>query len=381
MKQELQQRLNNLQSAIIEANADACVITSSVNQYYLCDFIFDGYLYVLPEGEPTLFVRRPVGVEGENVIYIRKPEQIPDFISATPKRVMLETDVLSYNTTLRLQAALHDPEIVNVSGKLREIRSVKSEYELSQLRESAKIQADIYRQIPSLYRAGITDIEFQADVEHLMRKNGSIGIFRAYGENMDIFMGSVLAGDNAQTPSPFDFAMGGGGVSPALPIGASGVTLKEGMTIMFDMTGNYTAYQSDMTRTFAIGKIDEIAYRAHAVSVEMNQWVLDNVKPGTSCAEVYAYALETAKKYGLEDNFMGTKQQAKFVGHGVGIEINEPPVLTLRSKEVFLPNMAFAFEPKFVLPGIGGVGIENTFVVTESGVEKITICEEKIITL
>jgi Xaa-Pro aminopeptidase len=78
---------------------------------------------------------------------------------------------------------------------------------------------------------------------------------------------------------------------------------------------------------------------------------------------------------------MGTRQQARFVGHGIGLEINEPPVLTPRSKEELQPNMMFALEPKFVIPGVGAVGVENSFLVTETGLEKITLFEEDIIPL
>ena len=378
---EYQQRIKSVQDAIMQQQADACIITTGVNQYYLFGFIFDGYAYITPETEPLLFVRRPENIE--DGIVIRKPEQIPDMLRERamfmPEKVLVEGDSLSLNNALRLQQALENPQFLNVSGIVRTIRSIKSEYELMQMRKSATIQSEVYTLIPSLYRKGMTDILFQATVEYEMRKRGSLGIFRAFGDNMDIFMGSVLAGDNAQEPSAYDFSMGGAGLSSYLPIGAAGVTLEEGMTIMFDMSGNYTPYQSDMTRTFAIGEVDKKAYDAHQVSIEMNNWVLENVKPGTSCADIYHYSLETAKKYNLESYFMGTKQQAKFVGHGIGLEINEPPVMTPRSKEILKPNMAFAYEPKFVLPGIGAVGIENTFIVNEKRVEKITVCEEKIL--
>ncbi|WP_373733416.1 M24 family metallopeptidase [Bacteroides heparinolyticus] len=376
---ELSNRVKKVQNLLHDLGADACVITSSVNQFYLTNSVFDGYFYIQAEEEPLMFVRRPAGLE--NVHYIRKPEQITDFIIRLPKVVLMETGVMPYTTALRLQKALGMPEIIDVSGKMREIRSVKSEFEMEQMRANAKIQSEVYKQIPSLYRDGITDIEFQIEVERVMRLNGSIGIFRAYGERMEIFMGSVLAGDNADVASPYDFSMGGGGLSKILPIGASGVALKEGMTVMFDMAGNYTPYQSDMTRTFAIGKIPDIAYRAHQVSIEMSRWLEQNVKPGITCAEIYDYSLKTAVNNGLEANFMGNTQQVKFVGHGLGLEINEPPVLTPRSKEVLQKNMAFAYEPKFVFPKIGAVGIENTFIVTDSGLEKITICEENIIEL
>ena len=201
MKNELTQRVKNIQQFILASNADACIITTAVNQYYLCNFVFDGYLYILPQGNPILFVRRPQDIDADNVIYIRKPEQIAEILEqkniALSKSVLIESDVMPFSVAQRLQASLLMPKLMNVSGEMRRIRSLKSESELNQMRECAKIQAEVYRQIPSLYRRGMGDIEFQVEVEYLMRRSGSIGIFRAFGNNMDIFMGSVLAGDNA----------------------------------------------------------------------------------------------------------------------------------------------------------------------------------------
>ena len=150
---------------------------------------------------------------------------------------------------------------------------------------------------------------------------------------------------------------------------------------MADMSGNYTAYQTDMTRVFSIGKLPDRAYRVHRVALEIQARMERTAKPGVPCAELYRDALAMAGQEGLEDCFMGTRFQAKFVGHGVGLEINELPVLTTRSKDILQPGMTFAFEPKFVLAGIGAVGIENTFLVTDSGVEKMTLLDENIIEL
>ena len=144
---------------------------------------------------------------------------------------------------------------------------------------------------------------------------------------------------------------------------------------------NYTAYQTDMTRVFSIGKLPDRAYRVHRVALEIQARMERTAKPGVPCAELYRDALAMAGQEGLEDCFMGTRFQAKFVGHGVGLEINELPVLTTRSKDILQPGMTFAFEPKFVLAGIGAVGIENTFLVTDSGVEKMTLLDENIIEL
>jgi len=385
IKRESSQRLSRLQQAIRELQADACLISTSVNQFYLLGFIFDGYIFVQPDGDPVLFVKRPSGITGDHVSYIRKPEQLPDFLRqrklALPGRVMVECDALPYSAVARLQTALGMPELMDASGEMRRIRSVKSEYELEQMRECANIHAAVYQQIPHIYRDGMTDIEFQIELEREMRLAGSSGIFRTFGENMDIFMGSILTGDNAQSASPFDFALGGQGLSPLLPIGANGTKLIPGTTLMVDMAGNYRPWMSDMTRTFAIGTVPDIAHKAHQVSIDICKAIAATGQSGASCADIYLLAEEMARKNGLAGCFMGTKQQAKFVGHGVGLEINEPPVLAPRSKEILETGMAIAVEPKFVLPGIGAVGIENSYIVRENGLEKITCCEEKMVAL
>ena len=138
---------------------------------------------------------------------------------------------------------------------------------------------------------------------------------------------------------------------------------------------------TDMTRVFSVGRLTEEAYRAHQVALTIQQEVENATRPGTACSDLYNIAANIAKKEGLSANFMGTEQQAKFVGHGIGIQINELPVLTPRSKEELLPNMVLALEPKFVIPGVGAVGIENSFLVTETGVEKLTRFNEEIIPL
>lgn len=385
LKKELQQRLKKLQQAIRDAQADGCIIHTSVNLYYLTRCIFDGYFYVHADEKPVLFVKRPAEIQGERVEYIRKPEQMPDVLQkyniVPPQTLLIESDLMPYSSALRLKATFHNAELKNASSLMRQIRSVKSTYELNEMRACAAIHAKIYEEIPRIYRKGMRDIDLQIELEYLMRKEGSMGIFRSFGENMDIFMGSVLAGDNAQEASPFDFSMGGKGLSPYLPIGASGVLLKEGMTVMIDMAGNYKPYQSDMTRTFAVGSVSPEVRKIHQVSIDILHEIEKTAKPGTLCADLYILAETKVRQHGLEKYFMGTKQQAKFIGHGVGLEINEPPVLTARSKEALQAGMSIAIEPKFVLPGVGPLGIENTYIVTATELEKITVCEEALISL
>ena len=385
MENELELKWRRIQQAMRQEEADGCLLTMNMNLYYVSGQVFNGYFYLPAEGRPYWFVKRLTIPETNQVHVIRKPEQIPDFFRdlnlAMPRKLLLEADELSYNEYIRLQHVFRAEATGNASALIRHIRMIKTPWEIEQMRISARKHEAVYREIPACYRPGMRDIELQIEIEKRMRVHGSLGYFRAFGSNMDIFMGSLLAGENAGEPSPFDFALGGTGMHASGPLGANGTLLREGTTVMADMSGNYTAYQTDMTRVFSIGKLPDRAYRVHRVALEIQARMERTAKPGVPCAELYRDALAMAGQEGLEDCFMGTRFQAKFVGHGVGLEINELPVLTSRSKDILQPGMTFAFEPKFVLAGIGAVGIENTFLVTDSGVEKMTLLDENIIEL
>ena len=385
MENELELKWRRIQQAMRQEEADGCLLTMNMNLYYVSGQVFNGYFYLPAEGRPYWFVKRLTIPETNQVHVIRKPEQIPDFFRdlnlAIPRKLLLEADELSYNEYIRLQHVFRAEATGNASALIRHIRMIKTPWEIEQMRISARKHEAVYREIPACYRPGMRDIELQIEIEKRMRVHGSLGYFRAFGSNMDIFMGSLLAGENAGEPSPFDFALGGTGMHASGPLGANGTLLREGTTVMADMSGNYTAYQTDMTRVFSIGKLPDRAYRVHRVALEIQARMERTAKPGVPCAELYRDALAMAGQEGLEDCFMGTRFQAKFVGHGVGLEINELPVLTTRSKDILQPGMTFAFEPKFVLAGIGAVGIENTFLVTDSGVEKMTLLDENIIEL
>lgn len=385
MENELELKWRRIQQAMRQEEADGCLLTMNMNLYYVSGQVFNGYFYLPAEGRPYWFVKRLTVPETNQVHVIRKPEQIPDFFRdlnlAMPRKLLLEADELSYNEYIRLQHVFRAEATGNASALIRHIRMIKTPWEIEQMRISARKHEAVYREIPACYRPGMRDIELQIEIEKRMRMHGSLGYFRAFGSNMDIFMGSLLAGENAGEPSPFDFALGGTGMHASGPLGANGTLLEEGTTVMADMSGNYTTYQTDMTRVFSIGKLPDRAYRVHRVALEIQARMERTAKPGVPCAELYRDALAMAGQEGLEDCFMGTRFQAKFVGHGVGLEINELPVLTTRSKDILQPGMTFAFEPKFVLAGIGAVGIENTFLVTDSGVEKMTLLDENIIEL
>jgi len=385
-QQELLLRREKVQQELKNTAINACLISSPVNIYYLTGQVFKGYIFLPAEGNPVLFYQRPK-LTDPDAVSLRKPEDMPDLLKerniklSEYPRIALETDDLRYNEAVRLQKALGLEQTDNASTLMRKVRMIKTDWEVEMIRLTAAQHVRVYEQIPTLYKEGMRDIDLQIEIEKLMRQSGSIGIFRAFGSFMDIFMGTVLVGDNANAPSPYDFSLGGAGINHSFPIGACGEKITAGKTIMVDMSGNYSAYITDITRTFALGNLSDLALKAHKTAIEMHEYLRTTVKPGVSFADIHNKTLEIADKAGLNDYFMGNKQQAKFTGHGFGIEINEMPVFMARSKDLFQENMTVAFEPKFVIPEIGGVGIENSYLITSNGIENLTPMEEDIIFL
>ena len=382
---EIEIRKNKIQSVIRRSGADAFLINDNVNLFYTSGRVFSGYTYIPAEGEMIYFVRRPVGLLKENLIYIRKPEQIPEELKrlgiVMPNVLLLENDSLTYNESIRLSNIFPEAKIENGTPLIREVRTIKTPYEINLIRESAAHHSSMYRKAPAVYKQGMSDIEFSIELERLARLHGSLGLVRIFGDSMEIYMGSVLAGENADEPSPYDFALGGAGLDPSLPISSNGSIMRPGNTVMVDIGGNFTGYMSDMSRVFSLGEIPEKAKEAHNVSLKIQSEIEKIAKPSIPASDIYDLAFEIAKKSGFEANFMGHRQKAGFIGHGVGIELNEAPVFAPRSKDILAEGMVFALEPKFVIPQVGAVGIENTFVVTADGIKKLTQCEEDILPL
>lgn len=261
-------RKEKIQAALRKMSADALLLADNANLYYTSGRVFCGYTYVPVEGDMIYFVRRPVGLTGDNLVYIRKPEQIPDEMQkrglSMPETLMLEGDSLSFNEYNRLASVFSASRILcDGTTLIRGVRAVKTPYEMELIRQSAASHDMLYRHIPKLYKEGMTDQEFADRDRTCGRQHGSLGIFRIFGRSMEIFMGNVLAGENADTPTPYDFAMGGAGLDDSLPLGCNGASIRRGQTVMVDINGNFTGYMTDLTRVFSLGDIPEKALHAH----------------------------------------------------------------------------------------------------------------------
>ncbi|MBD5185284.1 MAG: aminopeptidase P family protein [Bacteroides sp.] len=376
-----QERVRSLMKADA-SRPDALLITDYANIFYLTGRVFAGQIYLPLEGEMICFVRRPVDLEGDGTVRIRKPEEMAQTIGLNaPARLGLELDITAWSAVKRLSAVFPEAEIVNASPIMRMARAVKTDLEIEMVRRSGVAHEEVYSRIPRLYSEGMTDLQLQVEIERESRLKGCLGMFRISGTSMETFMGSLIAGDNADAPSPYDFAMGGAGLDPSLPVGANDSTILPGNTVMVDLNGNFTGYMTDMSRVYSLGEISELARKAHQCSIDIHRMIAKAAVPGTPAKALYEMAMELVKERGLENYYMGHRQQAGFIGHGVGIEINELPVIAPRSRDIIERNNVIALEPKFVIPHTGPVGIENTYRVTDTGLECLTNSPEEIISL
>ena len=377
--EEASLRLDKVSSQLKASGTEAMLAGDNATLYYLTGRVFAGYAYITDAGEATFFIRRPVELEGDNVVYIHKPEHIPDHLTAMPKSIALELDITPYSAIGRLQAIFPEAKMVNASPMLQSARATKTAFEIEKIRQSGIRQERVYRLIPKLYRPGMTDLELQVEIERASRLEGCLGQFRISGTSMELYMANLLVGDNADNPTPYDFAMGGAGLDPSLPVGCNGTEIRPGESVMADVNGNYTGYMTDMTRTFAHGELSPIAMKAHQCSIDICRELSAMARPDTPAKALYVKAEEMAKEAGLHEYFMGHRQKAGFVGHGLGIEINEHPVIAPRSRDIIAEGNVFALEPKFVIPGTGAVGIENTYCVGADKTECLTNAPEPII--
>ena len=384
-REEASLRIDRLHKAMAGAGIDGLLVADNADIFYLTGRVYAGFAYIPAGMAPLWFVRRPVELEGDGVVYIRKPEDMASHIVAAglamPRRLGLELDILSFNQAERLRSVFPGAECVDTTPMMRAMRAVKTDFEVEQMRLSGLKHEQVYRKIPKLYRVGMTDVELQVEIERISRLDGCLGVFRISGQSMEIYMGNVLAGRNADVPAPYDFAMGGRGLDPSIPGGAAGEEIKEHNAVMVDLNGNFTGYMTDMTRVFAVGSLPQEAVDAHQCSIDICRAFEREARPGVEARTLYEMCADMARERGLERYFMGHRQHAGFVGHGVGIEVNEWPVIAPRSRQILERNNTIALEPKFVIPEVGAVGIENTYVIEDTGARSLTNAPEEIVQL
>lgn len=389
--EELKGRLQNLQRKLQQENIDGALLTEKMDLFYFAGSMQQGFLFIPAENDPLYMVKRNFNrarqeSKWEKVVPLHNLNQLSkylkDYTRLGLRRFGLELDVLPVNQYKRLQQEFPAIAFIDISTMIKEIRMIKSDYEIAFFRKAAELSLEVNRQIPGLLEVGKPEIQLAAEIESIMRKNGHQGILRMRAFNMEMFFDHVYSGENGSCSSFLDSCTGGKGVSPASPQGSGWRPLSPHEPIGVDYANICEGYILDETRLFSIGSLPSKLENAYFVAKNIHDQVISEALPGTLCGDLYRLALEIAADSGLGDYFMGYREeQVKFIGHGLGLDIDEYPLLSRGSKHILEPGMIFALEPKFIFPEKGMVGLENVWLITEKGPEKITMIPDEIVTV
>jgi len=378
-REEYEQRLNKLRARMKEAGIDLAFLNIPADIYYFCGTNVNSVLLVPAVDHAMLFVR--LGYERALLDCSLEPEYIYNSIGmkdikanitrikAKAPTIGIARDCITFSYQERLQQLLSDASFVDISNIVLEIRKIKSPEEISIIRVASRIQEHSFQLCEKLIPAGITEIELQCELKKLQMMEGveesmvnRIGISNVFGV--------VCSGPNTAVMSSPWVVMSGTGVSPARPWGASNRKIRKGDAIVVDSGIRYQGYHSDEARTFYLGTPSDELKKNWDILMEIFHAALGKLESGAPVSEVYFAAESKAKSHGMHGNFMGYDLcHSNYIGHGLGIEIDEPPIVGPNSKMILEKGMLLAIEPKLIIYGKYGLDIEFTVLVKEKGYE------------
>ncbi|MDD4169211.1 MAG: Xaa-Pro peptidase family protein [Desulfotomaculaceae bacterium] len=385
-KSELDQRVAKLQDRLRQQGIDGVIIVQNADLFYFTGTIQQSHLFVPAEGRPVLLVKKSYerareGSALDNIVYLDSLKEMTAVLQTYGysdfKTLGFELDVLPTNLYLRYQKLVSPANIVDVSPLIRTVRMIKSPYELEIFRDVAKIHFEAFSFIRDNLREGMSELKLAGLVEAFSREKGHPGLVRIRGFNQVLTQTLVASGENTG-PSYFWGAVGGKGVSPAFAQGASDKLIGRNESIFVDYGFVLDGYMLDQTRIFCIGKLPDHLVQAYAVAVDILEQMKQLAKPGVACGKLYDLARQLADESAFGKHFTGFPTPLAFVGHGIGVELDELPVIGHGFETPLEEGMVFALEPKFTFPD-GAVGIENTYLVTKDGLETLTVFDEGIL--
>ncbi|WP_319587773.1 Xaa-Pro peptidase family protein [uncultured Desulfobulbus sp.] len=387
-KSEVDTRIQTFQNTLEQLGIDGALIIHHTNLFYLSGTSQSSHLFIPRSGKPILMVRKsferackesPI----EEIMDVKSLKMIPDILKEKGfnlDTLGLELDVIPYNTWQFYNKIFKDSNFTDISDALKRIRTIKSEHEIDLLQRACGVLDQVFADVPAMLHEGMTEIELASLFEAGMRRRGYGGCSKMRAFNQDFFMGNVTTGASGAVPSYFDGPVGGCGLTPANnPHGAGWKTISQGEVVYIDYTCVINGYTADGARMFVIGEISEQLRQAHAAALKIQEAIVAMIKPGVICEDVYTKSAELAEAIGLQEHFMGIgNDRVRFIGHGVGLELDEYPIFAKGVKMPLAVGMTFALEPKFVFPE-GAIGIENTYVLKADGPQVLTHAPEEII--
>ena len=378
-KEELLRRINGLKEKMAEAGISFSVIMQNADLFYFSGTMQKGVMVIPVDDAPLLFVERSLErVHAEtplNITPIKREKDIGPILQQ--KGVLkgkggMELDVVPVSVFERFKTLVGFETFADVTPLIRELRIRKSPFELEQIRQSGRIIARVFEKAKHVVREGMREIDVDAELVAEGRRYGHQGFLRMRGFNQEMMNLYVTAGATSGVPSNMDVPISGLGLTAAIAQGSSLKQVERGIPVLVDYGGGYNGYVTDETRVYVAGEMKERFKKAYGVTREIIEDVTSFGREGIDCTEIFDRAMQLVKSAQLEDHFMGFGEgQVSFIGHGLGLEINELPVITARHSRVLMEGMVFAFEPKFIFPGEGSVGIEVDFIVRKQGLERV----------
>lgn len=351
-------KLKRIRESMKEKEIDGLLILSDKNRRYITGFTgTSGAVLIMEESAKLVTDFRYVEqaedqVNDFEIIEHQGPmsnEIAAQFQATGTKRIGFEKDHLTYGIYETFNDKI-EGEMVPVSGIVEELRMIKTQDEISILKDAAKIADDAFDHILSFIKPGVKEIEVSNELEFFMRKQGA-------------------------TSSSFDIIVASGYRS-ALPHGvASEKEIESGELVTLDFGALYKGYCSDITRTVAVGEISEKQKEIYSTVLEAQKKGMDGLKAGLTGKEADALTRDVINEKGYGRYF------GHSTGHGIGLDVHEGPGLSHRSDVELKPGMVVTVEPGVYVQGTGGCRIEDDTVITENGNEPLNHSPKELIIL
>ena len=383
-------RINNLKEAMEEKGIDIALLQFYVDIYYFSGSNQLSTLLVPLKGNPVFFVQVGLDMAKEEswIQDIRKMDGMSSIREVFAEQnleaatIGINEDTVPVPLYKKYLESFSQATFINISPLVQEIRSIKTDSEIALIRKSAEVSHQAHKSVPKLLREGITELELSAEVEYILRRNGHVGYMFTRRNRYAMSSGVIapsgpnlgfISGSGAITNT-------GRGLNSAMPIGASFRRIKQGDMVEMDIGVNAEGYHSDEARMYILGNPDDRQKRAFEVVYNAFQTALKTICPGVKGKEVYYAARKVIENSGYMDYFAGFARYPKynFLGHGIGLEINEPPLINPHDETVLKPNMTIAIEPKLIAPN-WGVTFEDTILITEYGYQFLTKSKRELV--
>jgi len=381
-------RVAGLQKRLEKNRVGGALILQKADLFYYAGTAQQGWLYIPDHGEPLLMVfkdfQRSIEESGmERIVSITSPKEIPEQMASfgypVPRTIGLELDVLTVNHYFLFQKIFCNSSLVDVSLHIRLQRAVKSDYEIGLMKQASSLADKVAGKVPDLIEKGISEIEFAGRLEAYARSLGHQGLIRMRMWDNDLFYGHIMSGAAAAIPSCLASPTGGLGVNSSIAQGPGFNLIKSHEPVLVDYVFVLNGYISDHTRIFSFGSLPDELLKIHDLMLEIQEMVKKEAVPGSITGELYKMMIAMAEAGSCKEYFMGSgEKRIRFTGHGIGLELDEFPFIAHGQTLALEKGMVIALEPKAVIPGKGVVGIENSLLVTDSGLESLTTFPDTI---